>query len=84
MKTYKFTIILGGVTHITGELVEKLYEAGCNDGLISQTKQLVMIDFDRYANSYVEAIQEAIYQIEYIVLNDGSELAVVDVIKHEE
>ena len=86
MKTYKFTITLGNVEHISSELVDKIYEAGASDGLISQTGSVVKIDFDRRANSYAEAIQEAVYQIEYIVLSDGSEIEVVfisgDLVQH--
>ena len=37
------------------------------------------IDFDRGANSYTEAIQEAIFQIEYIVLSDGTEIEVLNI-----
>ena len=81
MKQYKFTIKLGGVSYITSELIDKLYEAGCNDGLINQKNGGVYLDFDRRATSYGAAIQEAIYQIEYIVLNDGSEIEVLEVLR---
>lgn len=80
MKTHKFTITLGGVTYITSELVDKLYEAGCNDGLISQTKEVVTVMFDREAISFEQALQDVINQIEYIVLNDGSEVCITNVV----
>lgn len=63
-KIYCFTLILLGVSELTEELENQLYEAGCDDGLLFIKDEIVYIDFEREAENLEEAILSAIKQIE--------------------
>ncbi len=64
MKTYAFTIILDGALEMTPELIDALFEAGCDDGSLGSSAGVLSIDFDREAPSLGEAIASAIRDID--------------------
>ncbi|MBL6926052.1 MAG: DNA-binding protein [Acidimicrobiia bacterium] len=71
MKTYQFTLIVDGPDLQTDELIDSLYEAGCDDALVGRTDSVQYLDFDRQATSIDEAILSAVADIELI---DGLEV----------
>lgn len=73
---FKFRISLNGVKSISMELEDALFEAGCNDGLISIKKGIVSINFHRQAASMARAIRLAEEQIEGVTFLDGTRLRV--------
>ncbi|HEX7376396.1 MAG TPA: hypothetical protein VF278_04755 [Pirellulales bacterium] len=60
---YSFTVILDGLVDITQDLEDRLYEAGCDDALLSCTNGVVYLEFDREAESLAEAIGSAVRDI---------------------
>jgi hypothetical protein len=63
-KAYYFVLVLSGVNEYTEGLEDALFEAGCDDALISYKNGVVCLDFDREANSLDQAILSAIKDIE--------------------
>ncbi|MEX2121371.1 MAG: hypothetical protein WD847_17390 [Pirellulales bacterium] len=61
---YSFTLLLEGVNEITDDLERVLYDAGCDDALLSASEDEVSLDFDREASSMFEAIRSAIHAVE--------------------
>jgi hypothetical protein len=59
-----FTLILDGVPDLTSEVLDSLFEAGCNDALISRCDGQVSMDFHRVAPTMREAITSAIRDIQ--------------------
>lgn len=66
MKTYEFTIVLEGVNDFDDQLVDQVFEAGCDDASLCSRSGVVYLDFDREAASFTEAIWSAIKQVETI------------------
>ncbi|MGP0066143.1 MAG: hypothetical protein ACLQGP_21400 [Isosphaeraceae bacterium] len=67
MKTkpkHGFTLILDGVPELTPEILDRLFEAGCDDALISRCDGQVSMDFHRVAPTMREAITSAIRDIQ--------------------
>lgn len=60
---HEFTLILGGVEDLTREVVDALYEAGCDDGLVGRQFGRVHITFAREAPSLKDAILSAIRDV---------------------
>ena len=58
-----FTLILDGVPDLTPEVLDSLYESGCDDALISRCDGQISMDFDRVASTLREAIASAIRDI---------------------
>ena len=63
MKTYEFVVTLAPAEH-TDELVEALYEAGCDDGSVWSRGAVVQIGFSREADSLEDAIRSAIGDVQ--------------------
>lgn len=63
MKTYRLTIIASGLGRDEDVYAEKLFEAGCDDATISLQKGLLVLEFEREANSFEDALQSAIYDV---------------------
>jgi hypothetical protein len=57
MNTHSFTIFVDAP--YSDELVERLFEAGCDDALIVEDAGHVHLDFDRDAESYAAAVDTA-------------------------
>lgn len=62
--TYDFSLILSGIEELTEEVVNPLYEAGCDDALIGCRAGTFYADFTREASSLMDAISSAITQVE--------------------
>ena len=61
---YEFTLILSGVPELTRAVLDALYEAGCDDGLVAMRNGVPHIDFCREAGSLEEATLSAIRAVE--------------------
>ncbi|MEA1950941.1 MAG: hypothetical protein U9N87_06120 [Planctomycetota bacterium] len=59
MKTYTFTLVLDQSPRIDEEIVDKLFEAGCDDALAYVRHGVSMLEFDREANSLRDAVMSA-------------------------
>lgn len=66
MKTYEFTLVLAGIDDFDDQLVDQIFEAGCDDASLLSRNGVVYLDFDREAESFTEAIWSAIKQVETI------------------
>lgn len=63
-KTYQFTLLLDNVRTDNPRLEDSLFEAGCDDALISSKAGAVYLDFDREEKSLEQAIISAINDVE--------------------
>jgi hypothetical protein len=62
-REYDFSLILSGVTELTEDQAEKLFEAGCDDATPSVIYGRVWLEFSRMATSYKEAVLSAIRDV---------------------
>src|SRR5438552_18241791 len=62
-RLYTFTLILPGLTKLTTQLQDALFEAGCDDALLGVQDGVVFLDFSRRARSAEEAIQSALMDV---------------------
>ena len=60
---HEFTLALDGISDLTREVVDALYEAGCDDGTIVMRASRVSIGFTRSAPTLSEAIVSAITDV---------------------
>ena len=60
MPTCRFTVILDGLTEISDNLAEALFEAGCDDGSPWSGEGVAAVGFDRQAESFEQAVRSAI------------------------
>ncbi len=61
---YEFTLILSGVPELTREVLDALYEAGCDDALIGMRDGMAYAEFCREGASFQEAMQSATRDVE--------------------
>lgn len=59
MPSYGFSVIAGDVSLDDEAWADRFYEAGCDDALVSLQRGLVIVDFDREAETADEAIGSA-------------------------
>lgn len=59
MKTYEFKIILDGISDLTDDEGEALYQAGCDDGTIVSREGTAFVRFSRESSSLEDAISSA-------------------------
>jgi len=64
MSRHCFTLILSGVSEITPELSDALYEATGGDIELNMRDGVPYLEFDRAASSVREAVSSAIDQVE--------------------
>ncbi|MCI0464869.1 MAG: hypothetical protein L0Z62_48730 [Gemmataceae bacterium] len=64
MKVHKFTLILSGVSEITPELADALYEATRGDIEFNLCEGVAYLEFSRTAATLREAILSAIKDVE--------------------
>ena len=64
MSTHQFTLILSGVSEITPELADALYEATGGDIEFNLRDGVAFLEFDRAASSLHDAVTSAIAQVE--------------------
>jgi hypothetical protein len=60
---HEFTLILDGVSDLTPELMDSLFEAGCDDATVSRQAGRILMDFDRAAPTRTRAILSAIQDV---------------------
>ena len=65
MKTYEFKLVLGGVSDISDDQGDTLYQAGCDDGTIVTRDGTVFIRFSRESSSLEDAINSAAANVEH-------------------
>ncbi len=71
MHTYDFTLIVEGTDFLDDDIVDAVYEAGCDDGTVGVSNGVPCADFSREAPSLEEAALSAIADIESV---DGIEV----------
>ena len=71
MTTYQFTLIVEGPDLQADDLIDALYEAGCDDALVGRVDDSQYLDFERAAPSLEEAILSAVTDVEHL---DGVEV----------
>ena len=64
MKTYEFTLILSGVSELTPELANSLYEATGGDIELNMCNGITYMECTRKAKSLRDAILEVIAEVE--------------------
>ena len=64
MKTFDFTIVLSDRNDLSEDDAEKLFEAGCDDGVPGVSNQVAIIHFSRDAPTFQEAIVTAKADVE--------------------
>jgi hypothetical protein len=64
MTTYDFEVVLASHIEMTEELADRLYEAGCDDGLPGMACGVACISFSREADSLESAIRSAIADVQ--------------------
>jgi hypothetical protein len=63
LSEFDFTIALKGITQLTEEVENALFEAGCDDATISWVHDHAWLQFTREANTFEEAVQTAVHDI---------------------
>lgn len=74
---HDFALVLTGITELTTEVENALFEAGCDDATVSVRSGRVFLTFSRTAASLKEAILSAIRDVKKA--NTGAEVLRVDV-----
>ena len=64
MKQYDFTLVLSPGTELTDELVEALYESGCDDGSPGSRAGVVWVTLHREDESLEQAIRSGIADVQ--------------------
>jgi hypothetical protein len=64
-RTYSFALVLSGISEPDGFIEDALYEAGCDDALLSFRAGTAYLDFDREAPHLEQAILSAVRDIEH-------------------
>jgi hypothetical protein len=64
MKKHKFTLVLAGVSDLTPELANALYEATKGDIELNVRNGVAYLEFDRAATTLRDAITSAIQDVE--------------------
>lgn len=64
MGKYEFQVVLAGMTEISEEISNALYEAGCADGTPFSSEGVAAVGFTRAADSLEQAIRSAIADIQ--------------------
>jgi hypothetical protein len=73
---YAFSLLLKEGTEITGELADKLFDAGCDDGTSGTFCGTPCISFHREADSLESAIRSAVADVQQagsVVCEDGGD-----------
>lgn len=75
-REYDFALIVDGVTELSQEVEDALFEAGCDDATLSMQYGLLYLEFSRLAASLQDAIFSAIHDVRKA--NIGAEVLRVD------
>jgi hypothetical protein len=63
MTTWSFTLVLSGIRELTSGVEDALHEAGCDDALPGIRNGVPFLDFDREAESFQEAVLDAVSDV---------------------
>ncbi len=66
MTTHTFTLTIDGPDLQADELVDEVFEAGCDDALIGWADGVQLADFDREADTLQDAVLSAVAELESI------------------
>jgi hypothetical protein len=64
MKTYEFTLVIESPSGYPDDMDDAIFEAGCDDALLSHRKGVTYLNFDRQAENLEDAVISAIQQVE--------------------
>ena len=64
MKNYEFTLVIEAPAGLSSQLEDGLFEAGCDDALLSFRGGIAYLEFDRQAENLESAVVSAIRQVE--------------------
>ena len=64
MHKFEFTVFLKGLTEITEDAANALYEAGCDDASPASCDGMVWVTFHRKADSLDTAIRSAVSDVQ--------------------
>jgi len=64
MKTHEFRLIMAGMSDVSMDDADALYEAGCSDATFGSCEGVAFGDFDREAETLEEAIRSAIADVQ--------------------
>jgi hypothetical protein len=65
METYTFTLVIDGDAG-SGDHIDQLFEAGCDDATFSHSSAISYGDFDREAESLLDALLSAVVAVESV------------------
>ncbi len=63
MQSYTFDVLLGADVELTDDLANRLFEAGCDDGMPVTRCGVTYVAFDRDADSLEAAIRSAVADV---------------------
>ena len=63
MKTHNFTIVASGFDG-PSDIAERFFEAGCDDATIAIQKGLIVIEFEREARTFLNALMSGVRDVE--------------------
>lgn len=66
MQRFTFTLLAEGRDLQAGEVVDALFDAGCDDALVGSSEGVQFLDFDREAGSFGEAVLSAVADVESV------------------
>ena len=66
MPVHHFTLIVDGPDLQDDTLIDRLFEAGCDDAAIGRSDGIQYVDFDREAASLDEAVRSAVTDVEHV------------------
>ena len=66
MSIHHITLIVDGPDLQDDTIIDRLFEAGCDDAAIGRSDEIQYIDFDREATSLGEAILSAVRDVEHV------------------
>lgn len=64
MKTHRFSLVLSGISELTSELADRLFEATKGDIEFNMRDGIAFIEFERSASTLNDAIRSAIDDVE--------------------
>ena len=64
MRGFQFDVILSGLSEVTDDLADALFEAGCDDGTPCSSEGVAWIGFTREADSLESAIRSAVADVQ--------------------
>ena len=66
MQGFTFTVTVEGRDLQAGEVVDALFDAGCDDALVGPSEGAQFLEFDRDAGSIEEAVLSAVADVESV------------------